>query len=80
MMIPLAGNIKKLKHIYPGHKISPSAKANGDVSQGKAIYPVLGQNPYPGKWPYPVYTWDDFLKYHVSFRQTLHGEESCGNA
>jgi hypothetical protein len=30
MMIPLAGNIKKLKHIYPGHKISPSAKANGD--------------------------------------------------
>ena len=50
------------------------------LSQGKAIYPVLGQNPYPGKWLYPVYTWDDFLKNSVGFRQTLHGEESCGNA
>ncbi|MFR0074515.1 MAG: hypothetical protein ACLRVD_09195 [Blautia caecimuris] len=29
---------------------------------------------------YPVYTWDDFLKNSVGFRQTLHGEESCGNA
>ena len=25
------------------------------LSQGKAIYPVLGQNPYPGKWLSCVY-------------------------